>query len=402
MTKGFANRNSRSALFVVAAAVAMLLASAPAALGQGRTPANRDMPTPAPMPAPTPTIVEIQTPSDAKPQPVDPDDVAKIARDHSPIPITPARHSFKVPPPKPELPEEGSAVINARCSLVRDEQTDWSLVVFDADQGVTGGLRRYILPGPMLESMEKHLKDHPAAHFRISGENFVYHNVAFLSLQKAVVEVDDRPLIVKGTTMPAISTTAPVIASELAPASGPSATEPATQPQPAPKAEPKPEAKSAVTGDADEIAEQLLKTQPAKPIFSPVELPKPAAVASVAPVGGEELSVKAGDMLVDRVVRFEQVPGSRWWVATFESDNTLQEPPMRLLPCKLLEDTEKILPRSDDPKKRITPARPRAAVIPAMEAKTPRYRISGEVTQYDGKRFILIRKVVIERDMGQF
>ena len=62
-------------------------------------------------------------------------------------------------------------------------------------------------------------------------------------------------------------------------------------------------------------------------------------------------------------------------MARFESDNTLADEPIRLLPCKLLQKAKR---------------------------RGGRLRISGEITRYQGRRYLLLRKVLPERRMGQF
>ena len=87
-------------------------------------------------------------------------------------------------------------------------------------------------------------------------------------------------------------------------------------------------------------------------------------------------------MVTDRLVRILPNPKDGWWQAVFVADNTLQEAPVRLLPCEMLEQAEN-------------------AVI-VGGGQTARYRISGEVTEYKGKQYLLLRKRLVEHDMGQF
>ena len=55
---------------------------------------------------------------------------------------------------------------------------------------------------------------------------------------------------------------------------------------------------------------------------------------------------------------------------------------MRLLPCKLLEEAER-----------------RAAGATLKQAK---FRVSGRITQYKGRRYLLLSKLLRVREMGQF
>jgi hypothetical protein len=88
----------------------------------------------------------------------------------------------------------------------------------------------------------------------------------------------------------------------------------------------------------------------------------------------------------------------------FYADNTLQEPPLRLLPCTELERATKAAsganaPAANKPASGVnTAANNMAAGSPTT---TKKFRISGELSEYKGRRYLLLRKVQVERDMGQ-
>lgn len=72
--------------------------------------------------------------------------------------------------------------------------------------------------------------------------------------------------------------------------------------------------------------------------------------------------------------------GDVFWVFTFESDGkNLSDPPIKVLPNRWLEKMESDVRTSPDP------------II---------FRISGEVTCYRGQNFLLLRKVLVEREFG--
>ena len=85
--------------------------------------------------------------------------------------------------------------------------------------------------------------------------------------------------------------------------------------------------------------------------------------------------------MADRLVRILPEKKAGWWVAAFEGDNTLREAPLRLLPCRFLERAENAVGNSKD--------------------TGVRFRVSGEVTTYKARRYLLLRKLLPERDMGQ-
>ncbi len=64
------------------------------------------------------------------------------------------------------------------------------------------------------------------------------------------------------------------------------------------------------------------------------------------------------------------------------SDNHGEEPPLRVLPSMALQQAERI----DD-------TRPLESV---------RFKISGDITEYKGKRYLLLRKAIERRDMDEF
>jgi hypothetical protein len=85
-------------------------------------------------------------------------------------------------------------------------------------------------------------------------------------------------------------------------------------------------------------------------------------------------------MLMDRLGRV--VPGDPWWSLAFEDRGTgHEEKPVRLLPNRLLEN---------------------ALGVSGTGAKTRVIRVSGEVTEYRGANYLLLRKVLARRDMGNF
>jgi hypothetical protein len=85
-------------------------------------------------------------------------------------------------------------------------------------------------------------------------------------------------------------------------------------------------------------------------------------------------------MLIDRPGRI--IPGDTWWTFAFEDLGT--EPdvePVRLLPNRQLE-----------------------AAIAQSGAGTEAtvFVISGEITVYKGVNYLLLRKVLVRRDLGNF
>jgi hypothetical protein len=87
-------------------------------------------------------------------------------------------------------------------------------------------------------------------------------------------------------------------------------------------------------------------------------------------------------MVVNRLTRLSPLDQSSWFTMTFESDNTLREPPMRVLPGRCLQDLES---RSKE-----------------GTADGAIYHVSGEIHHYRGEEYLLVRSAIPKRNMGQF
>lgn len=87
-----------------------------------------------------------------------------------------------------------------------------------------------------------------------------------------------------------------------------------------------------------------------------------------------------GSMLVDRSGRL--VREGMWWTITFVGDNNPNEtpdPPMKLLPNQMLE---------------------RAVRETQEGTRSVEFIVSGEVTDFMGENFLLLRKLMRKREMG--
>jgi hypothetical protein len=114
--------------------------------------------------------------------------------------------------------------------------------------------------------------------------------------------------------------------------------------------------------------------------------PAGAPIPPVEAVGGpksDETKVRKprarypdGYVLIDRPGRISRE--GQWWVFTFESDSpTFEEPPVRLLPNRMLEH----------------------AVYEVEGSPHAVFVISGEVTDYEGQNYLLLRKLLRRRVM---
>ncbi len=322
------------------------------------------------------------------------------------VPITKPR-GYGVPTPTPKLPAEGSMVISKRCHIEPDGKSGWFLVVFEKEPGSLRRISRWALPCALLTRMEMVTRSKPGAIFRISGENTIYDGRCFILLQKAALELEPPPPEDKApteankttaaTSRPAEATTGPSTrpATTGPVAAGGAATAPAAT---APTADEvlaalredqlgKPRAADASKEPAgsDEVLKALRRDKLGKPVLPTVRAKtRRPNEPSVAPLPkAKVLSPGRGWTVVDRLVTVAPPKRGQWMQIRFESDNTLREPPMQLLPCSILRRAELV-------------------AAAAEKGKTVRLRISGVVTFYRGKRFLLLRKALVERNMGRF
>ena len=297
-------------------------------------------PTPAPAPAPASapasmTSGEIESP-------------LKLLEEE-PAPVIPPAPGAAVRPPRNRaLIREGAMIVNRLGKLTKDPEGEWWTVPDDD----VGTLR--LLPCRLLESVEDVHTARPEAQFRLSGEVCRYKGSYYLLLVQAA-EVSPA-----GQTKPLV----PELPATTAPAGD------------AP-AEPDPYASAA------EVAKELLKGAPDNPIIAPIVDNGRAGEdkASVAPAK-RPARIGGARVVVHRLGRLTPSSAPDWYAIHFVSDNTVQEPPMRVLPNLNLEQIE--------------------AASGAGKAAGAVFHITGDVERYRGVDYILLRNVIRKRDMGQF
>jgi len=133
---------------------------------------------------------------------------------------------------------------------------------------------------------------------------------------------------------------------------------------------------------ADEVIRELLRDRPKIPVLpstatttAPASRPTIVAPKSVL----RPLPMPPGAMIVNRLGRLVKAPGEAWWAFHFESEkNVLYEAPIRILPNRLLEEMEDLSAGGTKP--------------------GVRFRISGEVTEYRGRRYLLLRRMLLKRE----
>ena len=136
---------------------------------------------------------------------------------------------------------------------------------------------------------------------------------------------------------------------------------------------------------ADAVIKALMSERAKRPVLpnAPSSRPavRPAAAAPAEII--QPLPMPPGSMIVDRVGRLVRNEAAGWWTFRFESEKQhLYEAPLRVLPNRHLEAMETILEKS---------------ATPGL-----RFLVTGEVTQYHQRRYLLIRKKLVKRQMGSY
>ena len=133
----------------------------------------------------------------------------------------------------------------------------------------------------------------------------------------------------------------------------------------------------------EQVLQDLLEESAPRPMIITPDISGEVSVPIVEPVDPKAklpLTVREGDVVINRMGRLgKDTKGTLLFV--YEADATdLSEPPLILLPCLKLEQME------------------------LLAAKKPnvKFMVTGEVTVYHGKGYLLLRKVMLHRDLGQF
>ena len=292
----------------------------------------------APPKSPATTRAAAPRPADA----ADRDDLEQFVLSRSPVPLTrPRGAAGRSARPGAVLPADGSALNDRTCRLGGPDRQGWRTLQFEPVGDGASPRARRVLPCRLLDRMEAVASKKPDALFRIWGENTVYKNRLYL-LPLAVT-------VLQGSEPPGGAET------------------------PEPDKPDKPV-------EVDDVVRELLRDKPERAIVVPVRAGTSPADShrAVAPGVKKPAPRARGRIVVDRLVRMKLSDDERGWsLARFEADNTLAEPPMRLLPCRQLALAEKLAPGGP-------------------------IRITGQITLYKGRQYLLLRKVLHQRRLGRF
>ncbi len=156
------------------------------------------------------------------------------------------------------------------------------------------------------------------------------------------------------------------------------ATAPATNPSTAP-------AVPTTQNSADAALNKLLSTPTAAPVVPATTLPSNPAVTpaatGVAPHQPVVNRLREGQPVWNHLGRMVKDQAGTGYMFVFESDGkTMQDPPMPLLPCRMLQQME---------------------AASGEGAKPVVFRVSGQVTEYHGKNYLLVNFQETTKDLGR-
>lgn len=140
---------------------------------------------------------------------------------------------------------------------------------------------------------------------------------------------------------------------------------------------------AATQPSADQVMDQMLAPAGRQPAAAPqlptgVTVDKSSAKGAVAPKAPAVLVLREGTFMVDRVGRMARTPDGSQYEFIFEADGkTLKDPPVILLPNLKLMSME-------------------AAVNGGT--RDYKFRVTGMVTEYKGRNYLLLEKVVVIPD----
>lgn len=139
---------------------------------------------------------------------------------------------------------------------------------------------------------------------------------------------------------------------------------------------------------AEEVLGDLLRpsrsaAQPLQPVASGTMTDRTTGPGAVAPGAATMNVLREGTYIVDRVGRLNHAADGQQWEFVFESDGrAMQDPPLVILPNLKLMEMEKAV---------------------NSLSRDLRFRVTGMLTEYRGRNYILLEKaVVVPEALQQF
>ena len=390
-------------LLITSAMAGMAVMAGPLPWVSGQTPVAAKPPASQPASAPAPTLSN--TPPSYNSTQRLPDEILNGNRRQTIVLPSEPREGDEAPegsggvvaklaPEVQRLPE--GYVIGARPARIKSDG-DWQVAYLIPQEGMPETPPLRLLPNQYLEMIETVLADAgTTTQFLLTGRVTEFQGVNYL-LVEHIAQLMPSSLATKPA--PAKPSTAPAEAGNDSTASRPAGSDaaPGQATRPASDREP----------SAEEVIRKLMQTEPARALVIPRErVEKPAASMPAAaeksklpaslfeperapapatpPAGDaakEGITWSESTWLIDQLGRV--VPaGGAWWSLAFENrGQEANRRPVRLLPNRLLET---------------------AIALSGGGTRGVVFSISGEVTTYRGQNYLMIRKVLVRRDMGNF
>jgi hypothetical protein len=289
---------------------------------------------------------------------------------------------------RPPLLREGSRLVEARGHIRRDPSSGWWLLKVDSDSPTAAApsFEMILLPGTLLSEMQHVVESTPKQQvtFEVTGEVFVYRGRNFIMPMHAPKLIGNPSAGAKPASAPAAtsaSSTKPTPAASAPAETNPSAPSgPTTRPS---DQMPDPIKKGDSAEDIMRNLEQSIGPAPGRTSARPAvgestdnsADPRSAVPATIttspsalANSSRPDRVLQEGTAVISRRGKLTRDP-SGGWMFIFDADATgLIDPPMRLLPCLLLEQLETFARHNNSG----------AAIL-----------ISGQVYLYGGRNFLL-------------
>jgi hypothetical protein len=208
------------------------------------------------------------------------------------------------------------------------------------------------------------MREQPTEKLLLSGEVYVYKDTCYFLLRRTAFA-------------PVTTATAPKPA-----AKAPATPKPVTRPVlPAAPAAPTTQPTSR-PANSEEIALSMLSREPPQPMLPArhTEISK-SAYTSITPAR-EPLKTGPERIVASRIVRLQGPDAEGWYDVAFEADNTLQDPPLRLMPCALLEKIQQLDAHKG--------------------AFSHLYYVSGEIHPFGDHAYLMLREVRVKLVLNEF
>ena len=299
--------------------------------------------------------------------------VGKIIKQRPKVPVSRSKNAQ--PKTNDKLKKDRTIIAKRIGTIAKPKDSIWWVITFEKDKkGATERPRR-IMPSKLLEAIEVILKDRPNAKFEVIGENYNDGSENYI-LFRRVVEImpGNKPAsaIKNGQDLESV-----LDKNDNDGASSSDSDEKKSEDKTEKK---ETDTKKSVPSSSD-IAGELLKNTPGKTVVAKPKEKRTEAEnrKSVAPTEGTS-ETKATVQIYSRIVRIVKSKDSDLYEIRFISDNSLRDPPMKILPNTRLKRALDLMKKAGQD-----------------ECK---FIVSGEITVYKKQRFILLRSVIKKRELS--